>query len=66
MTEPLLLPVRDAAHRLGLGRDTTYGLVREGRLRAIHVGRRVLVPVTELEDFVARESNGDGGDVRRD
>jgi excisionase family DNA binding protein len=58
--EPLLVGVRDAAHRLGLGRDATYQLVREGRLRAIHVGRRVLVPVTELADFVARESNGTG------
>jgi excisionase family DNA binding protein len=60
LSEPLLVPVRDAARRLGLGRDTTYALVREGRLRAIHVGRRVLVPVTELVDFVAREtSNGE-------
>lgn len=60
MTEALLVSVRDAASRLGLGRDSTYQLVREGRLRHVRIGRRVLVPVTELAAFVARESaNGD-------
>ena len=59
MTEPLLLGVKDAARVLGLGRDTAYQLVREGRLRAVRVGRRVLVPRAELEAFIAREAAGD-------
>jgi excisionase family DNA binding protein len=53
--EPLLLPVRDAARRLGLGRDATYAAIRERRLRALRVGRRLLVPAAELEAFVERE-----------
>ncbi len=56
MTEPpLLLGVRDASRELGVGRDTAYALIREGRLRAVHVGRRLLVPRCELEAFVQRE-----------
>jgi excisionase family DNA binding protein len=57
MTEaaPLLAGVRDAARELGIGRDTAYQLVRDGRLRAVRVGRRLLIPRTELEAFVERE-----------
>lgn len=55
MTEPLLLSIRDAARELGAGRDSTYQLVRDGRLRAVHIGRRILIPRTELVHFIARE-----------
>jgi excisionase family DNA binding protein len=65
----LLLSVREAAQELGLGRDSTYALVREGRLRTVRVGRRVLIPATELEDFIRREvtenvGNGVGNGTR--
>jgi excisionase family DNA binding protein len=53
--EPLLLPVRDAAHELGIGRDAAYQLVREGRLRHVSVNRRILIPRTELAAFITRE-----------
>jgi excisionase family DNA binding protein len=57
--EPLLVSVRVAAQLLGVGRDTAYELVREGRLRAVHVtGRRLLVPRAERAAFVEREING--------
>ena len=59
MTEPLLVGFREAARRLGIGRDATYTAVREGRIRSLSVGRRVLIPVRELDDFVAREVNRD-------
>jgi excisionase family DNA binding protein len=58
---PLLLPVRAAAAELGIGRDTTYALIHEGRLRVLRLGRRLLVPQAELERFIERElGNGDG------
>jgi excisionase family DNA binding protein len=56
--EPLAVPIRVAARRLGTGRDATYALVRAGRLRTIKVGGRRLVPVIELAAFVTRELNG--------
>lgn len=52
----LLVSVRDAARELGIGRDSAYQLVRVGRLRSISVGRRILIPRTELEAFVEREA----------
>jgi excisionase family DNA binding protein len=55
MTDSLLLGVRDAARELGLGRDMTYQLVREGRIRSVRVGRRVLGPRGELAAFCERE-----------
>jgi len=56
MTERLLIPVREAAQVLGVGRDTAYQLVREGRLRAVHLGRRLLIARVELDRFVERET----------
>ena len=56
MSEPLLVGVREAARELGIGRDATYQLVREGRLRSVVLSRRVMIPRTELAAFVERES----------
>ena len=56
MTETLLVSVREAARELGIGRDSAYQLVREGRLRAVHVSeRRVLIARAELQQFVERD-----------
>jgi len=60
VTGPLLLPVREVAAQLSIGRDTAYELVRSGRLRSVAIGRRRLIPFSELEDFVRRESEGNG------
>ena len=58
MSESLLLPAREAFQKLGIGRDAGYALVREGRLRAVRIsGRRILIPRSELEEFVERELN---------
>jgi excisionase family DNA binding protein len=53
--EPLLVGVREAARRLGIGRNATYAAIRSRRLRAVRIGRRLLVPVVELHAFVERE-----------
>jgi excisionase family DNA binding protein len=60
VTEPLLVSVRDAARRLGIGRDACYRLVHEGRLPHLQIGRRVLVPVAALVRFVEGET-GEAG-----
>ena len=54
--EKLTFDVREAAKILGLGSNTTYGLVQSGRLRAVKVGRRWLIPRRELEAFLTRET----------
>jgi excisionase family DNA binding protein len=52
VTERLAVTVPKAAGMLGLGRTKTWELVRRGRLRSLRVGKRVLVPVRELERFL--------------
>lgn len=44
-----------AAAHLGLGRTTTYRLIKEGRLRSIKVGRRRLIPTDEIARFLRDE-----------
>ena len=60
MTAPLLVGVKDAARELGIGRDTAYQLVRDGRIRAVSVGRKRLIPRSELAAFIEREVSQDG------
>jgi hypothetical protein len=37
----------------GLGRTKVWQLRRDGKLRVVHVGRRVFVPATEAKRFFA-------------
>ena len=50
----LSLSVEDAAKALGLGRTFVFQLIKEGRLKAVKIGRRTLIPVTECEAFLSR------------
>lgn len=55
MVEPVLVPVwPDAANALGLGRTKTFEEVAAGRLRTVRVGRRRLVPVDALHEYVSQ------------
>lgn len=49
---PLLLTIPQAAQLLGLGRTTIYGLIGDGRLEVVHVGRSARVPLAAVEGFV--------------
>jgi excisionase family DNA binding protein len=51
---PLALCVEDAAEVLGIGRTLVFRLLRDGDLKAVRIGRRTLIPVRELEAFLAR------------
>jgi excisionase family DNA binding protein len=50
----LALSVEEAAEALGLGRTKVFELVSGGQLRSIKVGRRRLVPVSALEQFITQ------------
>jgi excisionase family DNA binding protein len=45
--------VRDARRLLSVSHATIYNLVKSGRLRMVHVGRRALVPDEEIRRLVA-------------
>ncbi|ADY26627.1 DNA binding domain protein, excisionase family [Deinococcus proteolyticus MRP] len=42
---------------LGIGRNTVYELIRTGQLRSISVGRKILIPLTAIDDFLAGDTN---------
>ena len=51
-----LLDMRDVQERLSIGRSTAFALVANGQLRSVRIGRRRLVPVTALDEYVAELS----------
>lgn len=54
MSDQLLLPITEAANRLGIGRTKTYELIATGELEAVHIGRRRLVAADSIEAYVRR------------
>lgn len=48
----ILYRVDEAAEALRLSRSVIYELIRSGQLRTVKVGRRRLVPVCALEEYV--------------
>ena len=51
-TERLLLGIPETAEMLGISPFTVRKLIRRGALPSVHIGRRVLVEVGEVEKFV--------------
>ena len=52
----LLLTVREAAKLLRISRNLAYELVAQGRLPAIYLGRRILIPRHGLERWIVQEA----------
>jgi excisionase family DNA binding protein len=48
----MLYRVDEAAMALRLSRSVLYELIRSGRLRTVKAGRRRLVPVAALDEYV--------------
>jgi excisionase family DNA binding protein len=53
--QPLAVSPRRAARCLDVGHDAIYQLLGQGRLRSVKLGRRRLIPMSELERFLAEE-----------
>jgi excisionase family DNA binding protein len=56
--ERLAFPVGEAALLLGIGKTKTRELIASGELRSIRTGRRLLVPRSEIEAYIARRLVG--------
>ncbi|MFF0542102.1 excisionase family DNA-binding protein [Nocardia thailandica] len=52
MTGKLLLSVPETADQLGVSRSMIFGLIRDGSLPSLKVGRRRMVPAAALPEFV--------------
>jgi len=51
---PLAYCIEDAAVALGVGRTLVYRLISEGLITRVKAGKRSLIPVAELDAFLAR------------
>lgn len=51
--EPLLVSIREAAELLGISQRMTIKLVDAGELRSLKIGRRRLVPMAAVRDYIA-------------
>lgn len=38
-----------------VGRNSIYELLKEGRIRSLSIGRKLLIPQSELTDWIQRE-----------
>lgn len=52
---PLMLMVEEAGQVLRIGRNSVYEIVRCGRLRSVHVGRKSLVPKEAIAMYISGE-----------
>ena len=50
---PLAWQIDPACHLAGIGRTMMYQLIKEGELKTIKVGRRTLIPESELQKWLA-------------
>lgn len=51
----LLISLAEAARRLGVCKRTVSNLIAAKELRSLRVGRRRMVPVSSLRDFLRRD-----------
>ena len=54
---PLALRIPAACKAIGCGRTHFYDLIRAGEIKTTWVGGRRVVPVVELEKFIARNTH---------
>lgn len=54
--EKVAISVQELADKMGISIQTAYGLVKEPGFPAIHVGRRILVPVEQLREWIVSHS----------
>jgi len=57
----LALRPKDAAKALGIGERLLWSLTNRGLVPHVKLGRRVLYPIRELEDWLAANAKGGSG-----
>lgn len=53
----LAVTYREAGDSLGVCERVVWQLVKDGRLKAVRIGRSVRIPVNELERFVSETAD---------
>jgi excisionase family DNA binding protein len=55
---PLAWQIDPACHRAGIGRTKMYQLIKEGEINTFKVGRRTLIPESELQKWLVQKMQG--------
>lgn len=55
---PYLCSIADAGKALGVGRTTTYEMLKRRDLESIQIGTRRLVKLDSIKAFIERSSGG--------
>jgi len=63
--EPIAIDVQEAARVTSLSTHTLRLYIRQKKLRAVHVGRRVVIPVAELHKLVTEGIDPAPSDLRK-
>lgn len=58
MEEKLCLGVEEMGKRLGVSRAVAYELTRRKGFPAVRLGRRIVIPISELTAWLKRQSEG--------
>ena len=58
--ETLLVSIPQAAARLGTTTSAIRGLIWDGQVRFVRLGKRHLIPLTELDAWIARNLQKNG------
>lgn len=53
---PDILTVSEAAKSLKVGRTTMYRLLRDGEVRHIRIGRKIIIPAQYLIQFIENQT----------
>ena len=56
MNTPMAMSPRDAARAIGISRSSLYRQIKQGRIRTVKLGRRTLVPTSELSALINENS----------
>ena len=56
MTEPLAVPIPEAVRLSGCGRSTIYAEISKGNLKIRKVGRRTIVAMDDLRNWLASKN----------
>lgn len=54
--QPLLYSIAEAASQMRVSRWTVRRLISSGDLKAVHIGRRVLLPRQTVMDYIERSA----------
>ena len=61
--QPYAISIKEACQRLGISRYTVTRLIRAHAFHAIKVGRRVIIPVDSLSDWLHAKPGSETGSL---